>query len=63
MGKHQLEAILEELQNYAVDHFGYEEKLMEQYKYPGYLNHRKVSIYGGSNEIQRGIISSGILGL
>ncbi len=28
-----------------------------------YLNHRKVSIYGGSNEIQRGIISSGILGL
>ncbi|QAZ68141.1 bacteriohemerythrin [Solidesulfovibrio carbinolicus] len=40
-GKHQLEAILEELQNYAVDHFGYEEKLMEQYKYPGYLNHRK----------------------
>jgi hemerythrin-like metal-binding protein len=40
-GKNQLEAILEELQNYAVDHFGYEEKLMEQYKYPGYLNHRK----------------------
>ncbi len=40
-GKHQLEAILEELQNYAVDHFGFEEKLMEQYKYPGYLNHRK----------------------
>ncbi|OLN26899.1 hypothetical protein DVDV_2416 [Desulfovibrio sp. DV] len=40
-GKAQLEAILSELENYAVDHFGYEEKLMEQYKYPGYLNHRK----------------------
>ena len=30
---------------------------------PIYLNYRKVSIYGGSNEIQRGIISSTILGL
>jgi len=40
-GKAQLEAILSELSDYAVDHFGYEEKLMEQYKYPGYLNHRK----------------------
>jgi hemerythrin-like metal-binding protein len=43
-GKARLEAILEELSNYAVDHFGYEEKLMEQYKYPGYLNHRKEHI-------------------
>ncbi|WP_428559857.1 MAG: bacteriohemerythrin [Solidesulfovibrio sp. DCME] len=40
-GKHQVEAILRELEEYAVEHFGYEEKLMEQYKYPGYLNHRK----------------------
>ncbi len=30
---------------------------------PTYLNFRKSSIYGGSNEIQRQIISSGILGL
>ena len=43
-GKAQLEAIISELSNYAVDHFGYEEKLMEQYKYPGYLNHRKEHI-------------------
>ncbi|HEY5855939.1 MAG TPA: acyl-CoA dehydrogenase family protein [Aldersonia sp.] len=30
---------------------------------PTYLNYRKVSIYGGSNEVQRSIISSTILGL
>jgi len=30
---------------------------------PVYLNFRKASIYGGSNEVQRGVISSGILGL
>jgi len=30
---------------------------------PGYFNNRKVSIYGGSNEIQRNIISKAILGL
>uniref|UniRef100_I2Q086 Hemerythrin-like metal-binding domain-containing protein n=1 Tax=Desulfovibrio sp. U5L TaxID=596152 RepID=I2Q086_9BACT len=40
-GKDQVEAILRELENYAVEHFGYEEKLMEQYKYPAYRNHRK----------------------
>lgn len=28
-----------------------------------YLNHRKISIYGGSNEVQRGIITKAILGL
>jgi len=28
-----------------------------------YLNFRKVSIYGGSNEIQRNIIARSILGL
>ncbi|MFW3168543.1 acyl-CoA dehydrogenase family protein [Geodermatophilus sp. CPCC 206100] len=30
---------------------------------PEYLNHRKVSIYGGSNEVQRTIIAGSILGL
>ena len=30
---------------------------------PTYFNYRKVSIYGGSNEIQRGIIAKAILGL
>ncbi|MGI5131550.1 acyl-CoA dehydrogenase family protein [Pseudonocardia sp. CA-107938] len=30
---------------------------------PGYLNYRKVSIYGGSNEVQRTIIAGTILGL
>jgi alkylation response protein AidB-like acyl-CoA dehydrogenase len=30
---------------------------------PRYLNWRKASIYGGSNEVQRGIIASTILGL
>jgi pimeloyl-CoA dehydrogenase large subunit len=29
---------------------------------PSYFNNRKVSIYGGSNEIQRGIIAKAILG-
>jgi alkylation response protein AidB-like acyl-CoA dehydrogenase len=30
---------------------------------PTYLNYRKASIYGGSNEVQRNIIASTILGL
>ena len=30
---------------------------------PSYLNYRKVSIYGGSNEVQRTIIAGTILGL
>ncbi|MGH3524114.1 MAG: acyl-CoA dehydrogenase family protein, partial [Mycobacterium sp.] len=30
---------------------------------PQYLNYRKTSIYGGSNEVQRTIIASTILGL
>jgi alkylation response protein AidB-like acyl-CoA dehydrogenase len=30
---------------------------------PEYLNYRKVSIYGGSNEVQRSIIAGSILGL
>jgi alkylation response protein AidB-like acyl-CoA dehydrogenase len=28
-----------------------------------YFNYRKVSIYGGSNEIQRNIVAKAILGL
>lgn len=34
-----------------------------QHAAPSYLNNRKVSIYGGSNEVQRSIIASTILGL
>ncbi|MEU3012571.1 acyl-CoA dehydrogenase family protein [Nocardia asteroides] len=34
-----------------------------QHSGPGYLNYRKVTIYGGSSEVQRSIISSTILGL
>jgi len=30
---------------------------------PTYLNHRKVSIYGGSNEIQHNVIAKAVLGL
>jgi alkylation response protein AidB-like acyl-CoA dehydrogenase len=30
---------------------------------PSYFNNRKVSIYGGSNEIQHNVIAKGILGL
>jgi alkylation response protein AidB-like acyl-CoA dehydrogenase len=29
---------------------------------PAYFNYRKVTIYGGSNEIQRGIIAARLLG-
>ena len=34
-----------------------------QHAAPKYLNYRKTSIYGGSNEVQRTIIASTILGL
>ncbi len=30
---------------------------------PTYLNHRKVSIYGGSNELQHNVIAKAVLGL
>jgi alkylation response protein AidB-like acyl-CoA dehydrogenase len=30
---------------------------------PAYFNYRKVSIYGGSNEIQHNIVAKAILGL
>ena len=30
---------------------------------PNYFNYRKVTIYGGSNEIQRNIIAKAVLGL
>ncbi|MEH3119135.1 MAG: acyl-CoA dehydrogenase family protein [Methylorubrum populi] len=35
----------------------------EAFATPAYLNTRKVSIYGGSNEIQRNVIAKAILGL
>jgi alkylation response protein AidB-like acyl-CoA dehydrogenase len=35
----------------------------EQHAAPKYLNYRKTSIYGGTNEVQRNIIASTILGL
>jgi hypothetical protein len=34
-----------------------------QHAAPKYLNYRKTSIYGGTNEVQRTIIASTILGL
>ncbi|MGV0992421.1 MAG: acyl-CoA dehydrogenase family protein [Mycobacterium sp.] len=34
-----------------------------QHSAPKYLNYRKTSIYGGSNEVQRSIVSATILGL
>lgn len=37
--------------------------LWAQHSAPRYLNYRKTSIYGGSNEVQRTIIASTILGL
>ncbi len=37
--------------------------LWAQHSGPRYLNYRKTSIYGGSNEVQRTIIASTILGL
>jgi len=40
-----------------------ESPLWAQHAAPKYLNYRKTSIYGGSNEVQRTIISSTILGL
>ncbi|HVQ69665.1 MAG TPA: pimeloyl-CoA dehydrogenase large subunit, partial [Bradyrhizobium sp.] len=30
---------------------------------PGYFTYRKTTIYGGSNEIQRNIITKAVLGL
>ena len=42
---------------------GNEEAGWESHTAPHYFNYRKVSIYGGSNEIQRGIIAKAVLGL
>jgi len=36
-----LERLVDGLKNYAVEHFGMEERYMEKFKYPGYLNHKK----------------------
>lgn len=40
-GKEVLNEILGFLENYVVNHFGTEEKLMQQYNYPDYANHKK----------------------
>ncbi len=40
-GKAQVEQVVKGLEDYAVEHFGFEEGLMEKYKYPGYVHHRK----------------------
>jgi len=40
-GKAQVERVVKGLEDYAVEHFGFEEGLMEKYKYPGYVHHRK----------------------
>ena len=42
---------------------GNEEAGWESHTAPHYFNYRKVSIYGGSNEIQRNIIAKASLGL
>ena len=42
---------------------GNEEAGWESHAAPHYFNYSKVSIYGGSNEIQRGIIAKAVLGL
>ena len=39
-GKSVLTELLGFLENYVVDHFGTEEKLMQQYDYPDYLSHK-----------------------
>ena len=49
------------LPNHAGDHI--ESPGWAQRAAPTYLNYRKTSIYGGSNEVQRNIIASTILGL
>ncbi|MFD5174477.1 acyl-CoA dehydrogenase family protein [Nocardia sp. NPDC058379] len=46
-----------------VDADGIASPAWAQHTGPGYLNYRKVTIYGGSSEVQRSIVSSTILGL
>ncbi|MGW6422848.1 acyl-CoA dehydrogenase family protein [Nocardia sp. NPDC055053] len=46
-----------------VDADGIASPAWAQHTGPSYLNYRKVTIYGGSSEVQRSIISSTILGL
>lgn len=41
-GEKLLGDILSMLENYTVDHFQHEEKLMEQYHFPGLEEHRKI---------------------
>lgn len=39
-GKEQIDPIIKYLQDYAVLHFGAEEKLQKQYNYPEYASHK-----------------------
>jgi hemerythrin len=41
-GRSQLEPTLKFLSDYTNKHFGDEEKLQQQYKYPDYVNHKKL---------------------
>ena len=53
-------------QREALEHGWNEEPVGAEYAAataPHYFNYRKVSIYGGSNEIQRNVISKMMLGL
>jgi methyl-accepting chemotaxis protein/hemerythrin len=40
-GEKVLAGLVDALKKYTVEHFGVEERYMEKYKYPGYLNHKK----------------------
>ncbi len=40
-GKPEIEKLLQFLASYVVEHFGAEEKLMAQYKYPGVAAHKQ----------------------
>jgi hemerythrin-like metal-binding protein len=41
-GKGAIRELLEFTANYAVTHFGTEEKCMQRYGYPGYVEHKKL---------------------
>ncbi|MCF2525234.1 pimeloyl-CoA dehydrogenase large subunit [Bradyrhizobium sp. G127] len=62
------ELLLEITGPFALPYASEDEKSNEEASWattvaPGYFNYRKVSIYGGSNEIQRNIITKAVLGL
>jgi len=41
-GKTVVADVIDFLGNYVVEHFGAEEKLMQQYNYPGYAQHKQM---------------------